>query len=99
MSDNGKQQMPAPPPRMPKAAELPVELAAAVDTVLAQAQAQIERVVRLGEYARDHGDYIASKCADYAQHCRASADAFAAELLASESRRRSEIEKLIGKGK
>ena len=94
-----------PPPRMPqpsplrqamKAADLPVETAEAVSTILAQAEAQIAKVIRLGEYSRDHGDYIAEKCGEYARMARTNAENFASELMASEARRRDEIAKLIG---
>lgn len=107
---NGNQshQMPTPPAPPPgwkqmlkaAAADPPAQTTQTmVDTVLAQAEAHIARVVQLGEYARDHGDYIASKCSDYARMMRTNADNFASELLASEARRRDEIAKLIGKGK
>jgi hypothetical protein len=73
------------------------ETIAAVSTIMAQAEAQIAKVIRLGDYAREHGEYIADKCGEYARLARANAEAFAAELIASETRRRDEITKLIGK--
>ncbi|HSR80894.1 MAG TPA: hypothetical protein VLL28_08970 [Hyphomicrobiaceae bacterium] len=102
---NGNQAMPP----MPKASNLqqamrnagtaPVsaETTEAIASIMMSAEAQIARVIRLGEYARDHGDYIAEKCGEYARMARTNAENFASELLASEGRRRDEIAKLIGK--
>jgi hypothetical protein len=107
MTDKPNGSQPTPP--MPRASNLqqamrnadqpPVsaETTEAIASILAQAEAQAMRVVRLGEYARDHGDYIAEKCGEYARMARTNAQNFASELLASEGRRRDEIAKLIGK--
>lgn len=103
---NGNQQMPPPLHQaMPKTREMyaagkaPVsaETTEAIASIMMSAEAQIARVIRLGEYARDHGDYIAEKCGEYARMARTNAENFASELLASEGRRRDEIAKLIGK--
>jgi hypothetical protein len=111
---NGNQQMPPPLHQaMPKTSTLqgsplqremhaagkaPVsaETTEAIASIMMSADA---RVIRLGEYARDHGDYIAEKCGEYARMARTNAENFASELLASEGRRRDEIAKLIGKSR